>query len=126
MLGFLLSAVLFQTSQGGIDFKIESETTVINPARSVFLRVEMTVPSDKSAIMPDLRDRVVGFSLVEDFAEDPVRENDGSVKMVVIDKNDECLTCEVKNEGSIEGKKSVNIPSVHIKLPALSQKTRNT
>lgn len=48
--------------------------------------------------------------------------DDGSVEMVVIDKNDECLTCEVKNEGSIEGKKSVNIPSVHIKLPALSQK----
>lgn len=50
--------------------------------------------------------------------------DDGSVEMTVIDKNDQFLTCEVKNEGVIEGKKSVNIPSVHIKLPALSQKDK--
>lgn len=50
--------------------------------------------------------------------------DDGSVEMTVVDKNDQFLACEVKNEGVIEGKKSVNIPSVHIKLPALSQKDK--
>jgi pyruvate kinase len=30
--------------------------------------------------------------------------------------------CEVRNDGIIQGHKSVNIPSVHVKLPTLSQK----
>jgi len=82
MVGFLLAAVLFETSQGGIDLKVESETSVIDPAKSVFLRVEVKTPSDRSAQMPDLRDRVVGFSLAEDFAEEPRREKDGSTVQV--------------------------------------------
>ena len=75
----LLAAVLFETSQGGIDFKVESETRVVDPGRSVFLRMELNSPSDRSATMPDLRDRAVGFSLVEDFAEEPRREKDGAI-----------------------------------------------
>ena len=82
MISFLLAVVLFETSQHGIDFKVESETKVIDPARSVFLRVELKAPHDRTAEMPDLRDRVVGFSLAQDFAEEPVRENDGSTVQV--------------------------------------------
>ena len=78
----LLAAVLFETSQGGIDFKVESETRVVDPGRSVFLRMELKSPSDRSATMPDLRDRAVGFSLVEDFAEEPRREKDGATVQV--------------------------------------------
>lgn len=51
--------------------------------------------------------------------------DDGEIELVVNDKNDEYLTCEVLNSGAIEGKKSVNIPSVHIKLPSLSPKDRD-
>lgn len=51
--------------------------------------------------------------------------DDGEIELVVNDKNDEYLTCEVLNSGAIEGKKSVNIPAVHIKLPSLSEKDRN-
>ena len=82
MIGILIAAVLFETSQFGIGLKVESETTVIDPARSVFLRMELRTPHDKKADMPDLRDRVVGFSLVEDFAEEPVKEKDGSTVQV--------------------------------------------
>ena len=82
MIGILIAAVLFETSQGGIDFRVESETQVVDPAKSVFLRVELKAPHDRTAMMPDLRDRVVGFSLAEDFAEEPVRENDGSIVQV--------------------------------------------
>jgi len=78
----LLAAVLFETSQFGIGLKIESETAAVDPARSVFLRVEVKTPSDRSAAMPDLRDRVVGFSLAEDFAEEPRKEKDGSTVQV--------------------------------------------
>jgi len=82
MISLLLAAVLFETTQGGIDLKVESETHAIDPAKSVFLRVEVTSPHDRSATMPDLRDRVVGFSLAEDFAEEPRHEKDGSTVQV--------------------------------------------
>ena len=78
----LFAAVLFETSQDGVSFKVESETTQVDPARSVFLRVELTASADRTATLPDLRDRVVGFSLAEDFAEEPVRAADGSAVQV--------------------------------------------
>ena len=48
--------------------------------------------------------------------------DDGSLELQVLDKEHDALICEVKNSGVISGKKSVNIPSVHVKLPSLSQK----
>ena len=85
MISFLLATVLFETSQFGIDFKVETENKVIDPAQSVFLRVEMKVPQDRTAEMPDphdLRERAVGFSLVEDYAEEPKQDADGSTVQV--------------------------------------------
>ena len=82
MISFLIAAILIETSQFGIGLKVESETKVIDPARSVFLTVELRTPHDRTAVMPDLRDRAVGFSLVEDFAEEPVKEKDGSTVQV--------------------------------------------
>ena len=81
MIGLLVAAVLFEASQFGVDLKVESETQAVDPARSLFLRVEVRAPRDRTAVMPDLRDRVVGFSLVEDFAEEP-RTVDGSTVQV--------------------------------------------
>ena len=78
----IIAIVLFETSQSGIDLKVESETKAVDPARSVFLRVELKSPHDRSATMPDLRDRTVGFSLAEDFAEEPRKEKDGSTVQV--------------------------------------------
>ena len=82
MISFLIAAVLFEASRFGLDLKVESETKVIDPAQSVFLTMELRTPHDRSAVMPDLRDRVVGFSLVEDFAEEPRKEKDGSTVLV--------------------------------------------
>ncbi|MBF0201327.1 MAG: pyruvate kinase [Desulfamplus sp.] len=50
--------------------------------------------------------------------------DDGALLMAVTDKNEDHLICSVENDGVIEGKKSVNIPSVHVKLPALSEKDK--
>jgi len=86
MLGFLLAAVLFETMQNGIGMKVErvdaesrplKENCPVDPAKSVFLSVELKVPYDRKATMPDLRDRVVGFSLVDDI-EKPTIDKDGS------------------------------------------------
>ena len=48
--------------------------------------------------------------------------DDGDIELIAIDKIKNSLLCEAKNNGVISGKKSINIPSVHVKLPALSQK----
>lgn len=50
--------------------------------------------------------------------------DDGSIELKVIDKDDERLVCRVMNNGVIKGKKSVNVPNVHISLPALTEKDR--
>ena len=78
----LLAAILFETTNDGVSFSLSSETTQVDPARSVFLRVELTTPANRTAILPDLRDRVVGFSLAEDFVEEPVQRKDGSTVQV--------------------------------------------
>lgn len=82
MIALFLAAVLFETTQGGVSFKIESEASAIDPARSVFLRVEAVSPHDRTVTLPDLRERVVGFSLAEDFIEAPAVKKDGTIGQV--------------------------------------------
>lgn len=50
--------------------------------------------------------------------------DDGQVALAVLEKDDQFLYCSVENDGAIHPRKSVNIPSVHVKLPALSDKDR--
>ncbi len=50
--------------------------------------------------------------------------DDGAVDLSVIGKEGRKLICKVMNEGMIKGHKSVNIPSVHINLPALTEKDK--
>ncbi|MGM9738506.1 MAG: pyruvate kinase [Candidatus Cryptobacteroides sp.] len=50
--------------------------------------------------------------------------DDGTVDLSVIEKSEGRLVCRVMNEGVIKGHKSVNVPSVHINLPALTDKDR--
>lgn len=70
--------------------------------------------------------KCIGVSYA-DFVEDvPVGStvliDDGYIELTVRDKEEGRLICEVRNNGVVQGRKSVNIPSVHVKLPALSQK----
>jgi len=62
-----------------------------------------------------------------DFAKDvkvgsKILIDDGIIELKVIDKEDDKLKCEVINNGIIQGKKSINIPSAMIKLPTLTEK----
>ena len=66
----MLAVVLFETANGGVSVKVDAESAVVDPAKSVFLRVEVVSPPGKAVQLPDLRDRVVGFSLAEDYAEE--------------------------------------------------------
>ena len=75
----LIAATLFEATQNGVTVKMESETKTIDPAKSVFLNLEVVSPRGTAVQVPDLRDRTVGFSLAEDFADEPVTAKDGSL-----------------------------------------------
>lgn len=51
--------------------------------------------------------------------------DDASIETVVVEKIGNGLKCFVKSKGLIKNKKSLNIPGVHIKLPALSEKDKS-
>lgn len=50
--------------------------------------------------------------------------DDGLIALAVEEKDDEYLICTVENDGVISQRKSINIPSVHVTLPALSEKDK--
>ena len=62
-----------------------------------------------------VRDVPVGSSILID---------DGYIALAVMEKNENYLFCHVENDGVINARKSINIPSVHVKLPALSKKDK--
>jgi len=57
-------------------------------------------------------------------AESRILIDDGSIELLVKEKYPEKLVCSVENTGVIKGNKSVNVPDVHISLPALTDKDR--
>lgn len=55
---------------------------------------------------------------------DRILFDDGDIEVVVQDKTDNKLLCEVKNSGTIKNNKSVNVPGVVTHLPTLSDRDR--
>lgn len=51
--------------------------------------------------------------------------DDGDLELQVIEKTNDALLCEVKNEATLGNHKSVNVPGVRINLPSLTEKDRN-
>ena len=79
----LLAAALLSLDTGSAVLDIESDTTEIDPGRSVFLTVKTSGPDALKISPPDLRGRLVGFSLAEDFADEPVKNQDGTCSVTV-------------------------------------------
>ena len=70
-----------------------------------------------SVSYPDfVRDLNVGGQILID---------DGELELLVVEKDDEYLTCEVQNDADLGSRKSVNVPGVRINLPSLTEKDRN-
>ena len=71
---------------------------------------------------------VVHVSYLNFHNEMPVGEvvlyDDALIEMIVVEKTAKGVKCVVNNPGLIKNKKSLNVPNVHIKLPALSEKDK--
>jgi pyruvate kinase len=50
--------------------------------------------------------------------------DDGQLEFEVIDKKNDELKCIARNNGKVEGRKSINVPQVSFQLPSLSEKDR--
>lgn len=48
--------------------------------------------------------------------------DDGILELEVVERKSDYLACRVVNNGVVQGRKSINIPSAMIKLPALTEK----
>lgn len=80
--------------------------------------------------LKDISSRECLFMNDKNFATDvPVGASilidDGEIEFEVSKKDGDALICEVKNGGTIKGRKSVNVPGVHIELPSLTQQDIN-
>ena len=75
----MLAASLLVMEKNGVEIKIDGGPETIDPGRSVFLAVTITHSREVKVVHPDFRDRVRGFSLAEDFAEEPSTTKDGRV-----------------------------------------------
>jgi hypothetical protein len=79
----LLAVTLLTLDKGPVKLEIGCDNARIDPGKSVFLTVKTSGAEPLAVPSPDLRERVVGFSLAEDFAEEPVKGADGSVTVTV-------------------------------------------
>lgn len=74
------------------------------------------------------RDNIICVSHSDFVSDVPVGSSilidDGLIALAVVEKDENYLKCSVENDGTINVRKSINIPSVHVKLPALSEKDK--
>jgi len=50
--------------------------------------------------------------------------DDGAVELSAVEVDEDTLLCRVMNPGKIKGRKSVNVPNVHIDLPSVSERDK--
>jgi hypothetical protein len=67
----LVAVTLLSQQKGDVSVVIESNTKTVSPAKSVILTLKVSTNSDKVKIeYPDLRERLEGFSLAEEFSDE--------------------------------------------------------
>lgn len=99
------------SAEGPIDFKTGDKVRIVgNPAQETTREcIAVTYPGF-------VHDLSVGADVLID---------DGELELKVVEKNDDTLFCEVRNDATLGSRKSVNVPGVRINLPSLTEKDRN-
>ena len=78
----LFAAVETDLSKGGISLSVAASPDTVDVARDFEVVVKAVAPAGTAVEIPDLRDRFRGFSVAEDFSEEPVTDADGSTSYV--------------------------------------------
>ena len=79
----ILAVVLLDFQKDGVSFTVETEQAQVDPGRSLYLTATLKTPKGKTVAPPDFRARARGFSLAEEYAEEPLAGADGSVTQIV-------------------------------------------
>lgn len=74
----LLALVLLDFHKDDVALKVEADKAQIDPGCSIQLVVTLKTPKDVQVEMPDFRSRVRGFSLAEDYVQEPIVAADGT------------------------------------------------
>jgi pyruvate kinase len=110
-------ALLLDTKGPEIRTTVSSQSFHVKSGDQIIIKADPLGVTSKECVYVNYK----GF--VKDVPEGSrILFDDGDIEFRVIKKENDHLVCEARNSGTISGKKSVNIPSVHVKLPALSQK----
>jgi len=78
---FFSHAARHELLSGDVTIVLEATPDTVAPATDLMLTFTLEAPSQMKVTLPDLRTRFSGFSLAEDFAQDPVEVN-GRVRQV--------------------------------------------
>ena len=78
----VLAAVETDLSKGGISLSVTASPDSVDVAREFEVVVRAVAPAGTAVELPDLRDRFRGFSVAEDFSEEPLVGADGSTSYV--------------------------------------------
>ena len=132
---------------------IEGAQQIVDNVRAVFDRIAILIDTKGPEVRLTSMEGPVGFMVAEgdgveirrgvdapcsnkvlytncvSFVDDvpvgaSVLIDDGSVELHVVSKETDKLICRARNSGVIKGRKSVNVPGVHISLPALTDKDK--
>ena len=76
------AAVETDLSKNGISLSVSASPDRVDMARDFEVVIRAVAPAGTTVSVPDIRDRFRGFSVAEDFAEEPVTGADGSVTVV--------------------------------------------
>jgi hypothetical protein len=78
----VVAAVETDLSKGGISLSVTASPDSVDVARDFEIVVKAVAPAGTAVVLPDLRDRFRGFSVAEDFAEEPLVGADGGTTYV--------------------------------------------
>ncbi len=110
-------AIMIDTKGPEIRTTPTSEEIRVKSGEFICVRGDKNQPSCRDCIC------VSYDGLIRDVSEgDRLLIDDGDVELVVVAKEADRLKCRVSNDGVIKGRKGVNVPSVPIHLPSLTEK----
>ena len=69
-------------SRDGATITVDASPRAVDPSRDFFVTFTVVSPPGVKAVLPDLRNRFQGFTVAEDFTEDPITGKDGKTTIV--------------------------------------------
>lgn len=76
------NAAVSDLSRNGVSLSVETSADRVDVSRDFEVTVKAVAPAGASLALPDLRNRFRGFSIAEDFAEEPLTSEDGTTAYV--------------------------------------------